>query len=598
MKRIRKILIPVLAGICLFSLCLAITGCQKGLAKKLDMPINVVTEIDHRKSGTKYILNWDPVEGAKGYGITIGGKTAECNETTFDATNYITPGETSFLAYVRALGNGISTGDSDVTKAIIQVQTVSPVLVFKTNEDEKSVSVLSSVVDKSQLSGTIVIPDYYNGLPVTEIGKNAFYDANASYHNPFTGDNCNDMTSNFRLPSKLEKIGDYAFAFCTKIKNINLPSTVKSIGEGSFLYCMRLTNINLSEVENFGYGAFSDCKALNTVKLSKNIQKFDALVFNETPIISNLVGDKILADYILYEVENKELEEYKVSENVTLIAGGAFMGMEKLKNLTLPENIKLGGSRIFADCEALETVNFPENLTEIADYAFYNCASIKKIELPDSVTTIGEGAFAYCTGLTFLKLPKNLTTIGRGAFISLPLETIELPDNLKYIEEEAFFDSSLTEITIPDSVKSIGAGAFNQCRLLITVNFGKGITEIGKLAFANSPISNGAILPKGVTVFNEYVFASKTVGYVVIHSRLKTIYQNAVYFKTDCPIYFEGTKEEYDQIAIVAAENQDGKSAITASNIRYYSETKPSGGTLRYWRWVDGVPTDWTDDAQ
>lgn len=597
MFKIKKILIPIFAVVCLFTLSLAITGCGRGLAKKLDMPLNVTIEINQRGSGTQYILNWDEVEGAKGYSLNIDGKPVTVEKNTLDATDYVTPKQYSSV-HIKALGNGVSTGDSDLNKAVVPVEVVSEdILIFKVNEDEKSASVLSFAAEKSQLAGKIVIPDYYNGLPITEIGDNAFFDNNASFHNPMTGENCNDMTSSFRLPKKLEKIGDYAFAFCTKVRNMNLPSTVKYIGEGSFLQCIRLTTINLNEVENFGLGAFASCKALNTVELSKNIRKFDAQVFDETPIVSNLVGDKILGGYILYEVADKEIEKYTIPKNVTCIAGAAFMGMKNLKSVTMPENIRFGGSRIFANCESLETVNFPEGLTEIADYAFYKCESITEITIPDSVTTIGEGAFAYCSGLPTVKLSKNLAEIGNSAFLNSAVETITLPDSLKRIGDQAFRGTLLNEITIPDNVRSIGLGAFYDCGNLETVNFGKGVTEIGKMAFYGCKV-NGVIIPKGVTTLDEYAFGSNYLKYVVVHSRIKTIYQTSVY-NLNSIIYFEGTKEEYDQISIIADTEPQSQSAFRASNIRYYSETKPQdGSTLRYWRWVDGVPTDWTDDAQ
>ncbi len=594
---IKKILIPILAVLCLSALSLAITGCGGGLAKKLDMPLNVTLEINHRKSGTQYILNWDAVEGAEGYSLLIDGRTAESKKNTFDATEYLTPGQSS-LAYVKALGNGVSTGDSDENKARVRVEAVSPVLIFKTNEEEKSVSVLSYAAEQADLAGRIVIPDYYNGLPVTEIGENAFFDNNAQHWNPVTGQNCNNATSSFRLPSKLEKIGNYAFAYCLKVKNIALPSTVKHIGEGSFMQCVRLTSINLGEVENIGMGAFAYCKALNTVELSENIQTFDSQVFFETPVANNLVGDKILNGYILYEVIDKEIESYTIPENVTCIAGGAFMGCSKLKNITIPENVKLVGSRIFANCKSLETVNIPESATEIHDYTFYNCPSITKITIPKNVACIGDGAFMGCKGLTTVELPENLTEIGNTAFSNSGIEAITLPESLKRIGDEAFRETLLKEITIPDNVRSICQGAFYNCALE-TVNFGKGVTEIGKYAFYGNPIA-GVIIPKGVTTMEEFAFGSDKLQYVVVHNRMKLIYHTSVYGNY-CKIYFEGTKEEYEQTKQVQDPNEGmgGMSAFKVWNMRFYSETQPEAGgnLLTYWRWVDGVPTDWETEA-
>lgn len=595
MFKIKKILIPIFAVVCLFTLSLAITGCGKGLAKKLDMPLNVTIEINQRGSGTQYILNWDEVEGAKGYSLDINGRPVTVEKNTLDATDYVTPGQHSSV-HIKALGNGISTGDSDLNKAAVPVEVVSAnILIFKVNEDEKSASVLSFAAEKSQLAGKIVIPDYYNGLPITEIGDNAFFDNNASFHNPMTGQNCNDMTSSFRLPKKLEKIGDYAFAFCTKVRNMNLPSTVKYIGEGSFLQCIRLTTINLNEVKNFGLAAFAYCKALNSVELSENISTFDAQVFLETPVVNNIVGDKILNGNILYEVENKELEKYTIPEKVTCIAGGAFMNCKKLTSIIIPENVKLLGSRIFAGCESLGTVNIPKNATEIYDFTFAKTA-IKEITIPKTVTYIGIGAFSECLNLTTVELPENLTEIRAQAFHGSGITSITLPESLKIIGEQAFRQTFIEEITIPDNVVTIGEAAFYYCQNLKILNLGKGIIEIGSMAFIGCPISN-ATVPKGVTTLEEYVFGENSLSYVVVHNRINVAYQNSVY-KLGCRIYYEGTKEEFEQIKIMMDDNPQSPGAFTASNVRFYSEEKPSENLSRYWRWVDGVPTEWTQDAQ
>ncbi len=595
MNRIKKILIPIFAVVGVLALSLAITGCGgNGLAKQLDMPLNVTIELNQRKSGTQYILNWDAVEGANGYSISIDGRTMECEKNTFDATNYVTPGVYSGV-HVKALGNGVSTADSDLTKAVVRVEIVSSVLLYKTNNEEKTVSVFSYATDKEALAGRIVIPDYYNGMPITEIAENAFFDNNATYRNPITGENCNNMTSSFRLPSKLEKIGAFAFAFCTIVKDMKLPATLKTIEEGAFAQCIRLASVNLNNVENIGASAFAYCKALATAELSQNLQTLEIQAFAETPVYNNMVGDKIFGNRILCELADKELEEYTVPENITLIASGAFMDMKKLKSVTLHENVKFGGSRIFANCTSLEQIAFPKNITQISDYTFAGCKSITEAVIPDTVVSIGYAAFANCEKLTSLTLNKNLTEIGEGAFQKTAIETITLPDGLKTIHDYAFSLTSLKEIVIPDSVRTIGKYAFAGCNKLDKITLGENLTEIGEYAFYLCPLTT-AVLPKGITTLKSYTYYSETISYVVLHNRFKTIYLDGVCTKYGCPVYFEGTKEEFDKITFVPS-TESGIRPIAFTDVRYYSETKPDSETgLTYWRWVDGVPADWTNE--
>lgn len=61
-------------------------------------------------------------------------------------------------------------------------------------------------------SGKVVIPDEYDGIPVTEIGQNAFYA-------------CVTLTE-ITLPKSLQYIDCYSFYFCRNLKTINYGGTM------------------------------------------------------------------------------------------------------------------------------------------------------------------------------------------------------------------------------------------------------------------------------------------------------------------------------------------------------------------------------------
>ena len=48
----------------------------------------------------------------------------------------------------------------------------------------------------------------------------------------------------------------------------------------------------------------------------------------------------------------------------------------------------------------VETVVIPEGVTEIGGCAFKGCESLASVEIPSSVTVISAGAFKDCTSLT------------------------------------------------------------------------------------------------------------------------------------------------------------------------------------------------------
>lgn len=73
-----------------------------------------------------------------------------------------------------------------------------------------------------------VIPDTYNGLPVTELANNAFMSCK--------------MLTRVVLPSSVTKIGTNAFINCTQLKLVNMPS-VESIGATAFSMCTSLDRL-------------------------------------------------------------------------------------------------------------------------------------------------------------------------------------------------------------------------------------------------------------------------------------------------------------------------------------------------------------------
>ena len=129
------------------------------------------------------------------------------------------------------------------------------------------------VVGYTGTAKNIIIADTYEGLPVTNIGKESFNDS--SIKSVVIPDsvtsigreafyNCDNLTS-VVIPDSVVNIGDYAFCGCNKLANVVISDRVTSIGNGAFQACSALTSLVIGDsVESIGMGAFRQCRSLSS----------------------------------------------------------------------------------------------------------------------------------------------------------------------------------------------------------------------------------------------------------------------------------------------------------------------------------------------
>ena len=218
----------------------------------------------------------------------------------------------------------------------------------------------------------VVIPEEYNGMPVTEVAENAF-------------SGCTSMKT-LRIPDSVKRVGKGALSGCTSLESIVLPFVGESVDTTD--------ESNRGMVYLFGHSS----------------------------------GSSWTKDYGLKQVT--------VTDVATYIPRGAFEGMISLQYVNLGENITAIGASAFSNCSNLVSVTLPEKCVSIGAYAFANCSKaaitvkgaitalgsysfsnsgITAITLGEGITSIPDNCF-YGSSLRSIVLPSSVTSVGSAAF--------------------------------------------------------------------------------------------------------------------------------------------------------------------------------------
>ncbi len=297
--------------------------------------------------------------------------------------------------------------------------------------------------DKATYPSDIVIPDTYNGKPVTEI---------RDYQNSDRG----------------------AFEKCTTIKSVVIPDSVIDIGYNAFTYCENLQSVKFGKgVERISGEAFLECIKLDNLEVDPKNECYYSV---DNCVIAGQIGE---GEGRLALGSNKSVIPNDGS--IVGIERGAFYGRVELKEVYIPEGVKYIGECAFPGC-AFSSINIPSSVESIGEYAFWWCENLTEITIPDSVETIAEGVFEGC----------------------LRLEKVSLGNEVALIAYHAFFKCmSLSDIKIPNSVKYVDSKAFSYCSENILKNE-NGITYVDTWAIqADSDVTTGIIKDGTIGVANE-----------------------------------------------------------------------------------------------
>lgn len=272
----------------------------------------------------------------------------------------------------------------------------------------------------------VFIPDTIEGVPVTAIGSQAFYE-------------------------------------CLSLWRIYIPKTVTSIEPDAFVGSP-IGRVEVDE-ENPVY------KSLNGSLYTKDLKTL--LFAGSADFVAIPEGVTAIGTGAFYCWGN--LEEITIPESVTYIGDHAFNWCDDLKKVSIPKSVTYIGDYAFHWCLKLEEVKIPENVTYIGEGAFVDCA-LKSIHIPASVSEIGSYAFAYCKDLSEISVAEGNAhyVVVDGVLFTKDMKTLLLypsggdeqsyivPDGVETIVRDAFLVdcTALNSVTFPESVTAIEEDAF------------------------------------------------------------------------------------------------------------------------------------------
>ena len=308
-----------------------------------------------------------------------------------------------------------------------------------------------------------VIPGEYNGLPVTKIGYNAFW--NREYLKSVT------------IPASVTFIEDYAFSYCTNLEKVIFEegSQLKTIEGCAFVDCSSLKEIELPEsLEALTGSTFWRCSSLESIHIPKNVNHFSGACFEECSSLKSITVDALNETYTMEGNFIYEMKDGK--KHIALCLGGDDDGV-----LRIPEDVdSFDAWRAFVTCKNVDTVYMHAGLDEIPEVdgakeyiisednshfcsidgvvyskdkteLIYYPRSKEDIEftVPSFVKSIrGDwlyGAFYYVKYLERVIISEGVTHIGESAFSGSNIRTVELPASLEHIGSQAFYNCHLLE---------------------------------------------------------------------------------------------------------------------------------------------------------
>lgn len=438
--------------------------------------------------------------------------------------------------------------------------------------------------------------------PLTSIGDGAFTDCAA--------------LSSFRYPTAttLKTIGARAFLRCTSIGTVTIPASVTSIGEAAFAEsgvtamtvggsttvippsfasgCTSLSALTLrAGVEQLGEAAFADCTHLADVTLCNGLTTLGAYAFRgDLRLLTVSLPDTLTAIGAYAFEECSRLVSLSIGRDLASVGAYAFRGCDRLIEIVDRGNTHLSlttGSAAYGSLALRATdIVSASAVTTDGDCVWMQegtthrllgyIGSAMTLTLPadrnGSAYEIAPYAF-YGTTVRQLTLGRGTTVIGAYAFADSQLTDVTLNASLRAIGHHAFAGSAVRRVLFTGyACKQIGAGAFRDCRSLVSLEIKGKSVSLGFACFTNcsalrevtftaeSKTADDALASVGAFCFS----GATSLTHLTFPKSVKTF---GKYWYADCPALIEIVNPSNASMGQINSTNSNVINQTTASKI-------------------------------
>ncbi len=259
-----------------------------------------------------------------------------------------------------------------------------------------------------------------------------------------------------------------------KDSSFTIPSNVEKVREYAFAYAGNLKSVDLGQVRELGDSAFSGAPLLESVTFSKNLTSIPSNGFTATNIA-----------------------KLSLPSNIKEIGANAFQGIPA-KSIDLGSVEKIG-SRAFYSAFNLKSVTLPATVTSVAgDFAGNSGLRQIKVAAGSTAYTVKDGLLYSADGKTLVSVPSEYKNSKKSA-------TITIAKGCEVISSNSISGYDGTSISIPSTVTTIQSDGITNCESL----FGK---KGFKIPATVTNIEEGAIGYSGSHESSDRVSSVLIVG--------------------------------------------------------------------------------------